>query len=259
MRNYKVLFLIFGIILFVGCSQDALNQLNENSLSKDQVKAQMEINNAFEGFDELLPQLMPDKTGSTNKNIHDCAIFGYSEENISITYDQCEVKGNLLDGTLIFSGYNGDMAGDKGVLTITFSSFAFNGYLLEGTKDITFDSSIENELVYNISTDVTMTHPNNAKTIHTGTKELTWHLGNFNGEGPDFSCTGTWDIVLKDTTFNFEIKSPLSGKIGCPYITSGVLSLEMNGLTAKLDFGDGACDQKGMVIFPNGKSEEYSW
>lgn len=258
MRNYKVLFLIFGIILIVGCSNDALNQLNKNNLNKDQVKAQMDINNVSEGFDELLSELvMSNKTGTANKNTPDCATFSSSENGISIVYDQCKVKGNLLDGTLIFSGAN--MEGSNGALTITFNSFTFNGYLLEGTKNITFDFSKENELVFNIVTAITMTHPDNVKTIHTGTKELTWHLGNFKGEGPDFSCTGAWDIVLNDTTFSFEIKSPLSGKIECPYITSGVIALEMDGLNAKLDFGEGACDQKGMITYPNGKTEEYSW
>ncbi|SHJ00289.1 hypothetical protein SAMN04487911_10958 [Arenibacter nanhaiticus] len=259
MRNYKVLFLILGITLFAGCSQDALNQLNDNSLSKGQVMAQMDINNVSEGFDELLSELIMSKNQDTaNKTGAGCATISSSDKSISIVYNQCEVNDNLLDGTLVITGESMEESIGS-PLTITFSSFTFNGYLLEGTKDVTFDFSKENEPIFIIKTDIIVTHPNNVSTIHTGTKELTWYLSNFNGEGPDFSCTGQWDIVLEDTTFNFEIKSPLSGKIGCPYITSGVISIEMNELTAKIDFGDGACDQKGMLIYPNGKSEEYSW
>lgn len=260
MKKYTILLLGFGMLLGIGCSNDAKNDLNNKGLSPKEVKVQMQVNNATEGLDELLAQLLINNTlGSTNKNGSDCAIFSFTEKSISVAYNTCTINGNILDGTLkLTAGYE-NVEGTKGNFVINFDAFSFNDHILEGTKSFTFDYSVVNRPIFTIVTDISIENAQGETIGHIGNKELTWHLDRPNGEGADFSCSGEWDIVHNGTTYSFQIIDPLSGIIGCAYITSGVLALEVDGLTASLDFGQGVCDQKGTVNYPNGKSEEISW
>lgn len=260
MRKSIFLLLGFGMLLVMGCSKDADNDLNNKNLSVQEVKAQMQINSVTEGLDELLTDLLiSDKSASTNKNGSDCAVLSFTEKSISVAFNQCKINGDMLDGTVTLTGNNGNMEGTDGVFVVSFNAFTFNNYLLEGTKSFTFDFSVADNPVFTIVTDVSLKNAEGEIIGHKGNKVLTWHLNQLDTIEPDFSWTGAWDIVYNGTTYNFKVAEPLSGTLGCAYITSGVLALEANGLKASLDFGQGICDQKGTVSYPDGKTEEISW
>lgn len=259
MRKSVFLLLGIGMLLIIGCSKDAENDLNNKNLSVEEVKAQMQINSATEGLDELLADLMiNDKSGSTAKNGSDCAVLSFTEKSISIAYNQCTINGDKLDGTLTLTGNDGNMEGTEGNFVISFDAFRFNDYLLDGKKSITFDFSAADSPVFTIVTDMSLKN-DEGEVKHKGNKILTWHLGQHDGGEADYSWKGAWDISHKGTTYKFKVTEPLSGTLGCANITAGVLALEVNGLIASLDFGQGACDQKGTVNYPDGKSEEISW
>ncbi|MFD2790280.1 hypothetical protein KCTC52924_03218 [Arenibacter antarcticus] len=259
MKKYSVLLLGFGMLLLSGCSNDALNDYSK-SLTSQEVQVQMEANSATEGLDEMLSQLLiTNKVGSTNKTNTDCAALSFVGKSISVVYNQCVVDGNTVNGTLTLTAKEGNTEGTTGSFEISFNSFAYNNYVLEGTKSMVFDFSQANKLVFTIDTNMKFVDANDLVTTHKGSKIYTWNIDNFNTEGADVSCSGAWDIVRNATTYKFKIDTPLTGKIGCAYITTGVLALEVEGLSASLDFGDGDCDQKGTVNYPNGKSEEISW
>ena len=260
MRKSIRILLGFGMLLGIGCSTDSDNDLNNKNLSTQEVKAQMQVNSATEGLDELLATLLiNDKSGSSDKSGSDCTVISFAEKSISLAFSQCKINGNLLDGTITLTGNDGNMEGTEGVFIISFDAFKFNGYLLDGTKSVTFDFSVANNPVFTIATDVTLKNSEGEIIGHKGNKVLTWHLDQLDTDEPDFSWTGSWDIVHNGTTYSFEVTEPLSGTLGCAYITSGILGLEVNGLMASLDFGQGTCDQKGTVSYPDGKTEEITW
>jgi hypothetical protein len=53
-----------------------------------------------------------------------------------------------------------------------------------------------------------------------------------------------------------EIETPLRRELSCRFIVSGILNVSRNDATASLDFGDGSCDAKGVLTYPDGTSEE---
>lgn len=257
MRKLTYSVLSLGTFLFVSCSNDALNNLNDESLSAEQVTTQMQVNSISDGLDEQLSQLLlQDKSGSGNKTEAECATIEFAEESMTVVYNQCLVHGKTIDGTLVFSGNND---GDNGSFEVSFSDFTFNDHLINGTKTFAFDFSDANSPVFTVSTNVSFENEAGQEIEFKGSKEITWYIDHINAEGADFTCTGAWDITVDATTYAFTTTKPLGGDLGCPFISSGELELEMNGLTASLDFGASTCDQAGTVTYPNGESEEISW
>ena len=124
---------------------------------------------------------------------------------------------------------------------------------------MSFDFSDSNGPTFTVVTDATFEDANGDIIIWKGNKVLSWHFDQINAEGADVTCTGNWDITVGGITYEFAVTEALSANLGCAFITSGVMQLEVNGMTASLDFGTGTCDQTGTVTYPNGESEEISW
>ena len=260
MKTFKSLVLGFGSILIAACSNDAMNDLNDESLTPEQVKSQMQVNSVSDGLDELVTELLiNDKAGKSNKINTDCATLAFTEESISVAYDQCSIQGNTLSGTMVLTGNNGSTDGSKGNFAVTFTDFTYNDYVLNGTKTLSFDFSDPNSPTFTIVTDATFEDANGDIVSWKGNRVLRWHLDQINAEGADVDCTGDWDITVDGITYQFTVMEPLSANLGCAYITSGVIQLEADGKMASLDFGSGSCDQTGTVTYPNGESEEISW
>lgn len=260
MKTFNYLVLSFGLMLVAACSNDAMNNLNDESLTPEQVKAQMQVNSVSDGLDELVSELLiNDKEGKTNKTNTECASLAFTEESITVTYNQCIIKGKTVSGTIVLTGNNGSTDGSIGSFEVTFTDFTYNDYLLNGTKSFAFDFSDSNGPTFTVVTDATFEDDNGNKIIWKGDKVLSWHFDQINAEGADVSCTGDWDITVDGITYEFTVTEPLSANLGCAFITSGVMQLEVNGMTASLDFGTGSCDQTGTVTYPNGESEEISW
>ncbi|MDX1362808.1 MAG: hypothetical protein R3243_01275 [Arenibacter latericius] len=261
MKKFAILFLGFGILLLGSCSEDAMNSQNENSLSSQQVKAQMEANAATEGLDIMLSELLlNDKSASTKKIGSECATLIFTEQRISVNYNNCTVNGNNVNGTLILSASNdGNTEDSEGSFNISFKTFSYNNHVLEGSKKISYDFSNASTPLFTIDTDMSVINNNGAITSHKGSKEFSYNLANMNTENEFVRCIGAWDIIHHGITYQYKVTTPLAGKLNCAYITSGVVALEVNGLTASLDFGEGDCDKNGTVVYPNGDKEEISW
>jgi hypothetical protein len=261
MKTLNYLILSIGVLLFVGCSNDAMNDLNNEGLSSEQVKAQMEVNAVSDGLDELVSELLiNDKAGKSNKtSTEECATLAFTENSITVAYNQCIIRGKSVSGTIVLTGNNGSTDGSKGSFEVSFTDFTYNDHLLNGSKTFSFDFSDSNGPVFNIVTDATFEDANGDIITWKGNKVLTWYFDQINAEGADVTCTGDWDITVNDTTYQFAVTEPLGANLGCAFITTGVMQLEVNGMTASLDFGTGSCDQKGTVTYPNGETEEVSW
>ena len=54
-----------------------------------------------------------------------------------------------------------------------------------------------------------------------------------------------------------EVVEPLYKKFTCRWISKGILAIVRNGKTARLDFGNGECDNKA-VLTVNGVSREIT-
>lgn len=128
-----------------------------------------------------------------------------------------------------------------------FNEFYINGYKIEGDYKITTVSATESKVDI---IDGIITFPDGT-VFH-----LKGGLDYIQIKGADtpfifgddtYSVTG--DITSTSSLGNIDgtITSPLVKEVACNNITSGTIDFKADALTAILDFGDGTCDNKGIV------------
>jgi len=58
--------------------------------------------------------------------------------------------------------------------------------------------------------------------------------------------------------FTKSTVEPLRREMSCRFIVSGILEISRNDAKASLDFGNGSCDAKGILTYPDGTTKEIS-
>ncbi|MCK5443609.1 MAG: hypothetical protein KAJ23_17120 [Maribacter sp.] len=174
--------------------------------------------------------------------------------------DGCELpNGNVLSG-IIFLSYSKDMDMAKKTINLSLDNFTFNGVAIEGSASIVRTRSNENG---NPQSDAEAGFngiwPDGASASFTANRTREWIEGYSSGFWGDnvflISGKGTYTGKLGNV-FMKETIVPLRRELSCRFIVSGILEISRNDATASLDFGDGTCDSKGILIHPNGESEE---
>ncbi|GMN10507.1 hypothetical protein MTsPCn9_33670 [Croceitalea sp. MTPC9] len=172
----------------------------------------------------------------------------------------CELpNGNVLSGIINLS-YAKDMEAASKTLTLALENFTFNGVSVEGGADILRVRSNENGNPQGtVSASFDATWPDGETASFMGTRTREWIEGYGSGFWGDnvFLITGKRTFVNKaGNTFEKEVVSPLRREWSCRFTVSGILEISRNDATASLDFGDGSCDAKGVLTYPDGTSEE---
>ncbi len=172
----------------------------------------------------------------------------------------CELpNGNLLSG-IIFMSYAKDMDMATKTIAISLENFTFNGVAVEGSSSLVRMRSNENgnpqsDAVANYSGE----WPDGSTASFTGNRTREWIEGYGSGFWGDnvFLISGQGTFTGKmGNVFSKETVTPLRRELSCRFIVSGVLQFSKNDATASLDFGDGSCDAKGLLTYPNGDEEE---
>ncbi len=172
----------------------------------------------------------------------------------------CELpNGNLLSGKIILS-YLKDMEVATKMLSLSLENFTFNGVSVEGNASVQRMRSNDNG---NPQSDAVASFtgewPDGSTASFTGNRTREWIEGFGSGFWGDnvflISGKGTYTGKL-DNVFVKETISPLRRELSCRFIVSGILEISKNDTTISLDFGDGSCDSKGILTYPNGESEE---
>ncbi|WP_222983493.1 hypothetical protein [Flagellimonas meishanensis] len=172
----------------------------------------------------------------------------------------CELPtGNMLSG-IIYLSYALDMEAASANITLSLENFTFNGVAIEGGADILRVRSNENGNPQGTSNAAfTATWPDGETASFTGTRTREW----IEGFGSGFWGDNVYLITGKRTytgrlgnVYEKEVVTPLRRELACRFIVSGVLDISRNGSTASLDFGDGSCDAKGVLTYPDGTEQE---
>jgi len=174
--------------------------------------------------------------------------------------DGCELpNGNVLGGIILIS-YEKDMELAMKTISLSLEDFTFNGVAVEGSAVVERVRSNDNG---NPQADAvgtfTGTWPDGSTASFTGNRTREWIEGYGSGFWGDNvflisgkrTYTGPQGNVLSKETI-----VPLRREWACRFIVSGVLEISRNELTASLDFGDGECDAKGTLTYPDGRTEE---
>jgi len=172
----------------------------------------------------------------------------------------CELpNGNILSG-IIYLSYEKDMELATKTLALSLENFTFNGVAVEGSASILRMRSNENgNPQSDVNASFSGTWPDGSTASFTGNRTREWIEGFGSGFWGDnvFLISGKGTFTGKmGNVFVKETITPLRRELACRFIVSGVLQISRNDLTASLDFGDGSCDAKGMLTYPDGETKE---
>ena len=168
---------------------------------------------------------------------------------------------NTRSGKIIIT-ITGPRLEEGSVRTVTFDNYYINGIGVEGTKQVT-NLGLNNDGKMEFLVTLTggkITLEDGQVIERSFERHRVWMAGK---ETPniwddEFQITGTTTGVnRKGTVYANTILTPVLLKRSCRFAVSGVIKLEIEGLTepVELDYGDGECDATA-VITMGGKSKE---
>ncbi|MCB0371559.1 MAG: hypothetical protein KDD31_00965 [Muricauda sp.] len=182
-------------------------------------------------------------------------------KDVTIDFGEgCEMpNGNFLSG-IIYLSYAKDLDAASNTIALNLESFTFNGVSVEGSSNIVRVRSNENGNPQGTANaNFIATWPDGATASFTGTRTREWIEGFGTGFWGDnvFLITGKRTYVSRaGNEFVKEVTTPLRREMSCRFIVSGVLEISRLDNTVSLDFGDGTCDAKGTLTYPDGTEEE---
>jgi len=170
---------------------------------------------------------------------------------------------NTRSGKIIIT-ITGPRLEEGSVRTVTFNNYYINGIGVEGTKQVT-NLGLNNEQKMKFSVTLTggkITLEDGQVIERSFERQRVWMAGK---ETPniwddEFQITGTaTGVNRKGIEYTNTILTPVLLKRSCRFAVSGVIKLEIEGLTepVELDYGDGECDATA-VITMGGKSKEIT-
>jgi len=281
MKNYlkKLNFtgiLLLAIVLNVSCNKEESPEIIETGETETFEVAQLQASDESELISEEILNIgedvyAVDEIQATSKGSYisdylpDCVtittvVTSSSKEKIIDFGEGCELpNGNFLSGIIKLS-YLKDMEMATNTLSFSLENFIFNGVYVAGSATVERMRSNENgnpqsEAVANFTGE----WPDGDTASFSGNRTREWIEGFGSGFWGDnvFLISGKGIYTGKyDNVFVKETISPLRRELSCRFLVSGILEITRNDTTVSLDFGDGSCDSKGILTYPNGESEE---
>ena len=255
----KAIFFAFVGLLAIGCSEDETPDLgveNGQELTSQEMETILNADDLTSAVDDVLSDLYiggfaTKRAGETAKN--DCYETTYTENGFSVTFTDCSVEGSeTLNGTVsVFYEENQNGAS----FTATFTDFMVGGTTVNGTRRITLNGEqSETNISFTTTSNITVTLEDGSVITENGTKTFTVVFE----EGQDtlFNLQGNWTITEGGNTYT--IAGNISKQFNCAYWSSGTMNVSKNGLSLDVDFGDGTCDNKATVTYPNGATQEIT-
>jgi hypothetical protein len=265
--------LLMAILVLVSCDKnDSPDISEEGTITVAELKVSDEtdliaeyvisIGEEIYATDEIM---VTSKANYISDYLPDCVtittvVNSTSKEKTIDFGESCELtNGNVLSGIINLS-YLKDMDLATKSLSISLEGFTFNGVAVEGSASIVRTRSNDSG---NPQSDAEASFsgnwPDGTTANFTANRTREWIEGYGSGYWDDnvflISGKGTYSgksgkVLMKETIV------PLRREMSCRFIVSGILQITRNETTVSLDFGDGSCDAKGILTYPNGESEE---
>ena len=254
----SVLLAFFGLLLF-SCSEDSSPDLgveDGQQLTSQEMETILHADDLTSAVDAVLSDLYiggfaTKRAGERAKN--DCYETTYTENGFTVTFTDCSVEGSeTLNGTVnVFYEENQNGAS----FTATFTDFMVGETTVNGTRRITLNGEqSETNISFTTTSNITVTLEDGSVITENGTKTFTVVFEE--GEDTLFNLQGNWTITEGENTFT--IAGNISKQFNCAYWSSGTMNVSKNGLSLDVDFGDGTCDKKATVTYPNGATQEIT-
>ena len=265
--------LLMAILVLASCDKDDSQDISEEgTITVAELKVSDETDLIAEDVINIGEEVYAtDEITATSKSnyisdfLPDCVtittvVTSTSKERTIDFGEGCELpNGNVLSG-IIYLSYLKDMDLATKTLSMSLENFTFNGVAVEGSASVVRTRSNDSG---NPQSDAEASFsgnwPNGTAANFTANRTREWIEGYGSGYWADnvflISGKGTYTGKMGNV-FMKETVVPLRRELACRFIVSGILEISRNDSTASLDFGDGTCDAKGILTYPNGDSEE---
>ena len=259
----RVLFLMAMGTLLLGlqaCSTDKDEQeiAQEAKLTQAEFQAVMGTDEWTGAVDATLAEIYQAGNGLSSKTaFDDCYEVTYTDTGYTATFNNCVLNTTEnVNGTLVVV-YN--LEAETASFTATYEGFFVGDIELNGSRTFTLGTgSAENSITFAVSSEMSVALSDGTLLTESGSKTVEITLAASLMES-SFSIDGTWNITMDDNAYGVDVTSPLTGNFSCAYLVSGTMDLSKNGLEIGVDFGDGTCDNKVIVTYPNGAREELEF
>lgn len=259
MINSKVIgnrILLLGVVaaLAISCNKD--NEISqEQELTQTELKTILETDDVSRVADNVLADIY-NSNGSPSAKQSDCYSAEYSETGFTATFNNCVLNGSDdVNGTLsvVYSTEEGAAA-----YIATFTNFYVGDIKINGTRGYEIEgNSEEGSISFTITSNLTIVMEDGSIVAESGTKSFGIDFGD-NLETTIYTIGGNWTLQVDGQTYKVVIGSILEGNFSCGYLTNGTMTVDKNGLVVTVGLGDGACDDKVTLTYPNGAIEEIS-
>ena len=265
--------LLMAILVLVSCDKDDSPDISEEgTITVAELKVSDETDLIAEDVINIGEEVyatdeitVTSKANYISDFLPDCVtittvVTSTSKERTIDFGEGCELpNGNVLSG-IIYLSYLKDMDLATKTLSMSLENFTFNGVAVEGSASvIRIRSNDSGNPQSDAEASFSGNWPDGTSANFTTNRNREWIEGYGSGFWADnvflISGKGTYTGKLGNL-FMKETIVPLRRELSCRFIVSGILEITRNDMTASLDFGDGSCDAKGLLTYPNGDSEE---
>lgn len=254
-RNGKLIFkstVLATVLILASCSEDEEIMMNENEvqLTETELQTVLETEETISVVDNALVDLY-NQEGNSLKSANECYNAEYTDTGFTATFNNCVLNGtDNINGTLSVT-----YATDNQTMgyAATFSDFYVGDIKINGSRSFVFDAeNPEDALSFTVTSDISVELADGSTLSETGTKTLALIFEE--GEDTLWNLSGNWTVMADGNTY--VIAGDVSKQLNCQYWSSGIMEINKNGLALDVDFGDGTCDNKATVIYPNGATDE---
>ncbi|WGF94044.1 hypothetical protein [Aequorivita marisscotiae] len=260
-----------SILFFTACSKDQETPAEEvNFTSENSVRA-AKTDQIAEGTFTIIEQaFVENETESGGKTqlslFPNCTEITVGQQGNVFTIllnfgSSCTLNnGNIVSGSILLE--YGPLTSGTYTVNYTFQNFVFNGNGVSGGGSVLYEIANQNDNPQSTLTEsITVSFPNTTVTAtRNGTRISEWVEGVGSGTWVDnvYIITGNWQTQFTNGfERSGEVTQQLVYKLACPFIVEGKLQITQDGLSAIIDFGDGACDNQAVFIF-NGQEYPFT-
>lgn len=176
--------------------------------------------------------------------------------------DGCELRnGNSVSGKVLLT-YLKDVTANQKTITLSLEDYTYNNVAVTGGATIIRTRNNANGNPQSlVNSAYEGTWPAGLSASFEGNRTREWIAGYGSGTWADnvFLLTGSSTYINRlGNIWTKEITTTLRKEMACRFVVSGVLAISRNDATASLDFGNGECDNKGEMTWPNGEVTEVN-
>lgn len=266
-----VLAAFFSFIFFTSCEKNNITNTDETVADAEDVAASEDM------FDDAFDQAEIYENGAqksvdTSDYCMPTITIEYPENTpyprvVTIDYgtDGCTGRNDVVHKGKIIVTVTGYFLESGSKRIVTFENFYINDYQITGTKTVTnMGQNDAGNWVRKIEVEGKVITPDGKEITRISTREREWIEG---ANTPllfwddVFSITGRASGVnRKGVAYTAEITKPLIKARNCRWIQEGTVSVSTENGTASLDYGDGTCDNVGVLTI-NGEEREikFGW